>query len=79
MRLSWERVVFDERIVEVCLRKRRVSYERHSESHATRIMAKDEGDDMLPDKDAAKGFYAKYEPKEILGRYVPDVLSGCVS
>lgn len=31
-------------------------------------MAKDEGDDLLPDKDAAKGFYAKYEPKEILGR-----------
>nr|CAD7457286.1 unnamed protein product [Timema tahoe] len=29
-------------------------------------MAKD--DDLLPDKDAAKGFYAKYEPKEILGR-----------
>ena len=25
-------------------------------------------DDVLPDKDAAKGFYAKYEPKEILGR-----------
>ena len=33
-------------------------------------MAKDEEDDLLPDKDAAKGFYAKYEPKEILGRYV---------
>lgn len=32
-------------------------------------MAKDEGDDLLPDKDAAKGFYAKYEPKEILGRF----------
>lgn len=34
-------------------------------------MAKDEDpDDLdLPDKDAAKGFYAKYEPKEILGRY----------
>jgi hypothetical protein len=30
-------------------------------------MAKDEVDD-LPDTDAAKGFYAKYEPKEILGR-----------
>lgn len=28
----------------------------------------DEEDDVLPDKDAAKGFYAKYEPKEILGR-----------
>lgn len=33
-------------------------------------MAKDDEDDLLPDKDAAKGFYAKYEPKEILGRYV---------
>lgn len=32
-------------------------------------MAKDEEDDLLPDKDAAKGFYAKYEPKEILGRW----------
>lgn len=31
---------------------------------------KEEDDDLLPDKDAAKGFYAKYEPKEILGRYV---------
>lgn len=35
-------------------------------------MAKDEEDDLLPDKDAAKGFYAKYEPKEILGRSVVD-------
>lgn len=33
-------------------------------------MAKDDSaDDLLPDKDAAKEFYAKYEPKEILGRY----------
>jgi hypothetical protein len=31
-------------------------------------MAKDEVDDLLPDVDAAKGFYAKYEPKEVLGR-----------
>lgn len=32
-------------------------------------MAKEEDeDDKLPDKDVAKGFYAKYEPKEILGR-----------
>lgn len=31
-------------------------------------MTKEEEDDLLPDKDAAKGFYAKYEPKEILGR-----------
>lgn len=33
-------------------------------------MAKEEDDDNLPDKDAAKEFYAKYEPKEIIGRYV---------
>lgn len=39
-------------------------------STKTLMMAKDEGDDLLPDKDAAKGFYAKYEPKEILGRLV---------
>lgn len=39
-------------------------------------MAKDEDpDDLdLPDKDAAKGFYAKYEPKEILGRYARTLL-----
>lgn len=40
------------------------------ERNIARKMAKDEGDDLLPDKDAAKGFYAKYEPKEILGRFV---------
>lgn len=32
-------------------------------------MAKEEEYDKLPDKGAAKEFYAKYEPKEILGRY----------
>lgn len=26
-------------------------------------------EDLLPDKDAAKEFYAKYEPKEVLGRW----------
>lgn len=31
-------------------------------------MAKEDDDDNLPDKDAAKEFYAKYEPKEIIGR-----------
>lgn len=36
-------------------------------------MAKDDDED-LPDKDAAKGFYAKYEPKEILGRFVHTVI-----
>jgi len=34
------------------------------------IMAIDEIDDVLPDQDAAKEFYAKYEPKEVLGRWV---------
>lgn len=29
-----------------------------------------EFEDYLPDKDVARGFYAKYEPKEILGRYI---------
>lgn len=33
-------------------------------------MSKEEEDDKLPDKDAAKEFYAKYEPKEIVGRSV---------
>ena len=33
-------------------------------------MARDETDDVLPDKDSARDFYAKYEPKEILGRCV---------
>lgn len=33
-------------------------------------MAKDDELDKLPDKDAAREFYAKYEPKEILGRYI---------
>jgi phosphorylase kinase gamma subunit len=32
-------------------------------------MARDENDDTLPDQDAAKEFYAKYEPKEVLGWY----------
>lgn len=36
-------------------------------------MAKDEEEDALPDKDAAKGFYAKYEPKEVLGRFVQKI------
>jgi phosphorylase kinase gamma subunit len=32
-------------------------------------MARDEKDeDTLPDQDAAKEFYARYEPKEVLGR-----------
>lgn len=29
-----------------------------------------EFEDHLPDKDVARGFYAKYEPKEVLGRFV---------
>ncbi|XP_017476540.1 PREDICTED: probable myosin light chain kinase DDB_G0271550 [Rhagoletis zephyria] len=42
-------------------------------------MAKDEEeDDILPDKDAAKGFYAKYEPKEILGRGISSTVRRCI-
>lgn len=33
----------------------------------------DDADDLLPDKVAAKEFYAKYEPKEILGRWVINI------
>ena len=33
---------------------------------------KDEMDD-LPDQDVARDFYAKYEPKEVLGRYSTSV------
>lgn len=32
-------------------------------------------DEHLPDKDIAREFYAKYEPKEVLGRLEP-FLSG---
>lgn len=32
-------------------------------------MAKDDEEDKLPDQDVAKEFYAKYEPKEVLGRW----------
>lgn len=41
-------------------------------------MAKEDEDDLLPDKDAAKGFYAKYEPKEILGRGISSVVRRCI-
>lgn len=34
-------------------------------------------EDRLPDEDAAKEFYAKYEPKEILGRLVLRVVALC--
>lgn len=33
-------------------------------------MARDEVDSDLPDQDQAKDFYATYEPKDVLGRYV---------
>ncbi|XP_055324407.1 phosphorylase b kinase gamma catalytic chain, skeletal muscle/heart isoform isoform X3 [Sitodiplosis mosellana] len=39
---------------------------------------KEEDDDLLPDKDAAKGFYAKYEPKEILGRGISSTVRRCI-
>ncbi|XP_052738710.1 phosphorylase b kinase gamma catalytic chain, skeletal muscle/heart isoform isoform X2 [Bicyclus anynana] len=41
-------------------------------------MAKEEEDDNLPDKDAAKEFYAKYEPKEIIGRGISSTVRRCV-
>ncbi|CAM1313179.1 PHKG1 (predicted) [Pycnogonum litorale] len=39
-------------------------------------MAKDE--DELPDQDAARDFYAKYEPKEVLGKGVSSTVRRCV-
>lgn len=41
-------------------------------------MAVDEDGDVLPDRDAAKGFYAKYEPKEVLGRGGCSVVRRCI-
>ncbi|XP_064214281.1 phosphorylase b kinase gamma catalytic chain, skeletal muscle/heart isoform isoform X2 [Tribolium castaneum] len=41
-------------------------------------MAKEEEDDKLPDQDAAKEFYAKYEPKEILGRGISSTVRRCI-
>lgn len=36
---------------------------------APAIQNRDEMYDDLPDQDVARDFYAKYEPKEVLGRY----------
>lgn len=41
-------------------------------------MAKEEEEDHLPDKDAAKGFYSKYEPKEILGKGISSTVRRCI-
>ncbi|XP_050689062.1 phosphorylase b kinase gamma catalytic chain, skeletal muscle/heart isoform-like isoform X1 [Eriocheir sinensis] len=41
-------------------------------------MAVDDDVDVLPDRDAAKGFYAKYEPKEVLGRGGCSVVRRCI-
>ncbi|GLH09890.1 Cyclin-dependent kinase 5 homolog [Gryllus bimaculatus] len=38
----------------------------------------EELEDLLPDVDAAKGFYAKYEPKEILGRGISSTVRRCI-
>lgn len=43
-----------------------------------RKMAVDEDGDVLPSRDAAKGFYAKYEPKEVLGRGGCSVVRRCI-
>uniref|UniRef100_L7M8X1 phosphorylase kinase n=1 Tax=Rhipicephalus pulchellus TaxID=72859 RepID=L7M8X1_RHIPC len=36
-------------------------------------------EDDLPDKDVAKEFYAKYEPKEILGRGISSTVRRCIN
>ncbi|KAF2885449.1 hypothetical protein ILUMI_20729 [Ignelater luminosus] len=41
-------------------------------------MAKEEDEDKLPDKDAAKEFYAKYEPKEVLGKGISSTVRRCI-
>lgn len=41
-------------------------------------MAREEEYDKLPDKDAAKEFYAKYEPKELLGRGISSTVRRCI-
>lgn len=41
-------------------------------------MAIDEEGDLLPDRDAAKGFYARYEPKEVLGKGGCSVVRRCI-
>ncbi|XP_037567319.1 phosphorylase b kinase gamma catalytic chain, liver/testis isoform isoform X2 [Dermacentor silvarum] len=38
----------------------------------------DRQEDDLPDKDVAKEFYAKYEPKEILGRGISSTVRRCI-
>lgn len=35
---------------------------------------KDDGGDMLPSRDAAWGFYQKYEPREVLGKGLSSVV-----
>ena len=40
-------------------------------------MAVDDSD-ALPDRNAAKGFYSKYEPKEVLGRGGCSVVRRCI-
>lgn len=34
--------------------------------------------DALPDRNAAKGFYSKYEPKEVLGKGGCSVVRRCI-
>lgn len=60
--------LFRKRQNDLRVREAFITFQSNSGNHEA--MAKDDGDDLLPDKDAAKGFYAKYEPKEILGRWV---------
>lgn len=43
------------------------------------MVASKSQEDDLPDKDVAKEFYAKYEPKEILGRGISSTVRRCIN
>ncbi|GJQ75383.1 hypothetical protein Trydic_g23559 [Trypoxylus dichotomus] len=60
------------------LQKRSVQPSKSNKNNYMAVMAKDEEEDKLPDKDAAKEFYAKYEPKEILGRGISSTVRRCI-
>ncbi|CRK94946.1 CLUMA_CG008434, isoform C [Clunio marinus] len=70
--ITIEKEDIDEEYEVLCMEAARYSVVRKQS------MAKDEEDDTLPDKDAAKGFYAKYEPKEVLGRGISSVVRRCI-
>lgn len=41
-------------------------------------MAKDEDEEGMPDQEISKDFYAKYEPKEVLGRGISSTVRRCI-